>query len=151
MNSWTTDYSSTVNADGSVTLPGTAFYGDYEVTVLGKKYQLHLAKGSTDYSLTVPVGDYNGDGVVDSADYTVWRDTFGSATDLRADGNGNGLIDAGDYDTWVAKFGNVYSTGPGAAAAVPEPAAIVLLIAGSLAILPTRRRACWQSSYFVAL
>jgi GH35 family endo-1,4-beta-xylanase len=142
LNSWTTDYTSIVNADGSVTLPGTAFYGDYEVTVLGKKYQLHLAKGATDYSLTVPVGDYNGDGVVDAADYTVWRDTFGSATDLRADGNGNHSIDAGDYDIWVAKFGNVYSTGPGDAAAVPEPAAIVLLIAGALALLPTGRRAC---------
>jgi arabinogalactan endo-1,4-beta-galactosidase len=30
------------------------------------------------------VGDYNRDGVVDAADYTVWRDTLGSTTDLRA-------------------------------------------------------------------
>ena len=27
-------------------------------------------------------GDYNGNGVVDAADYTVWRDTLGSTTDL---------------------------------------------------------------------
>ncbi len=27
--------------------------------------------------------DYNGNGIVDAADYTVWRDTLGSTTDLR--------------------------------------------------------------------
>jgi GH35 family endo-1,4-beta-xylanase len=141
-SSWTTDYTSTVNGDGSVTLPGTAFYGDYKVTIGGKTYPLSLLKGVTNYSLTIPVGDYNGDGKVDAADYTVWRDTLGSTTDLRADGNGNGSIDAGDYDTWVAKFGNVYSSGSGTAAAVPEPATTVLLLAGSLALVPMKRRAC---------
>ena len=95
LSSWTTDYTSTVNGDGSVTLPGAAFYGDYTVTIGGKSYPLSLLKGVTNYSLTIPVGDYNGDGKVDAADYTVWRDTLGSTTDLRADGNGNGSIDAG--------------------------------------------------------
>ncbi len=28
-------------------------------------------------------GDYNGDGIVDAADYIVWRNTLGSTTDLR--------------------------------------------------------------------
>ena len=32
-------------------------------------------------------GDYNFDGIVDAADYTVWVDTKGSTTDLRADGD----------------------------------------------------------------
>jgi hypothetical protein len=31
-------------------------------------------------------GDYNGDGVVNAGDYTVWRDTLGTEFDL----NGNG-------------------------------------------------------------
>ncbi|MEQ8848822.1 hypothetical protein, partial [Botrimarina sp.] len=35
-------------------------------------------------------GDYNADGVVDGADYTVWRDTLGSTSDLRADGQPDG-------------------------------------------------------------
>jgi hypothetical protein len=52
-----------------------------------------------------PVGDYNQDGAVDAADYTVWQDTRDSKTDLRADGNGDGVVDQADYDLWKAHFG----------------------------------------------
>ena len=51
--------------------------------------------------ITAPVlpGDYNHNGIVDAADYVVWRDTLGqSGTGLAADGNGNHQIDSGDYD-----------------------------------------------------
>lgn len=44
--------------------------------------------------------DYNLDGQVDMADYEVWRSTFGSTTDLRADGNADGVIDLADYTLW---------------------------------------------------
>jgi GH35 family endo-1,4-beta-xylanase len=139
-SSWNSDFTSTVNADGSVTLPDTAFYGDYSVIIGGKSYPLSLVKGTSSYSLTLPTGDYNGDGKVDAADYTVWRDSIGSTTDLRADGDGNGAIGAGDYDAWVAMFGNVYSSGAGAgtAVAVPEPTGAVLLLAG-IALMLLRR------------
>jgi probable HAF family extracellular repeat protein len=52
-------------------------------------------------------GDYNGNGVVDAADYVVWRKTLGSSVPnfTAADGNGNGVIDEGDHDVWRAKFG----------------------------------------------
>jgi hypothetical protein len=131
-SSWNTDFTSTINADGSVTLPGTAFYGNYSVIIGGKSYPLNFVKGSTSYSLIVPTGDYNMDGKVDAADYVVWRATLGSTTDLRADGDGNGVIGASDYDAWVATFGNVYSNAPGAgsAAAVPEPTSAIFLLAG---------------------
>jgi hypothetical protein len=65
-------------------------------------------------------GDYNFDGIVNAADYTVWSDTLGSTTDLRADASGptvgtpNGIIDQADYDFWKAHFGNVLA-GSGAA------------------------------------
>jgi GH35 family endo-1,4-beta-xylanase len=142
LKSWTTDLSSTVNEDGSVTLPDTAFYGDYTVSVAGKTVPFSLVKGTTDYSLTVPVGDYNSDGVVNAADYTVWRDTFGSTTDLRADGNGDKVIDAGDYDVWTGKFGTAYSSGSGAsssASAVPEPTSMALVL-GCISMLVAFRR-----------
>jgi hypothetical protein len=51
-------------------------------------------------------GDYNKDTFVDAVDYTVWRNTFGSNSDLSADGNNNGQIDAGDYDFWKMRYGN---------------------------------------------
>ena len=59
--------------------------------------------------LTALPGDFNHDGVVDAADYTVWRDTLGSTTDLRANGDNTGTsagkIDQADYDIWKANFG----------------------------------------------
>ncbi|QDU89222.1 translocation protein TolB [Pirellulimonas nuda] len=67
-----------------------------------------------------PVGDYNGDGFVDAADYTVWRDTLGSISDLRADGDGSLAIDAGDYQVWKNGFGPAAGVA-GSVAAIPEP------------------------------
>lgn len=50
-------------------------------------------------------GDANADGQVSGADYTIWRDTFGSTTDLRADFDESGTVDAGDHEVWRANFG----------------------------------------------
>jgi hypothetical protein len=53
-------------------------------------------------------GDYNDDGLIDAADYTVWRNTLGNAVPngTGADGNANGTIDEGDYGNWKANYGN---------------------------------------------
>ena len=56
--------------------------------------------------LGFPVGDYNQDGIANLADYTKWRDTLGSTTDLAADGDGDEIIGPGDYDVWKQNFGN---------------------------------------------
>ena len=90
-------------------------------------------------SAVVPplAGDYNDDGVVDAADYTAWRDSLGSSSDLAADGNDNGVIDPGDYTVWENNFG---ATSSASASAVPEPTAAVLLAAGLLAGVAPRRR-----------
>jgi hypothetical protein len=62
------------------------------------------------------VGDYNLSGVVDAADFIVWRHTAGSdvAPYSGADGNGNGTIDDLDYDVWRASFGNTRPLAAGA-------------------------------------
>ncbi|QDU56856.1 PEP-CTERM motif protein [Aeoliella mucimassa] len=52
-------------------------------------------------------GDYNGDGSVNLADYTIWRDSLGSTgTDLDADGNGDQVVDSADYTLWKDNFGD---------------------------------------------
>ena len=53
------------------------------------------------FETAVPaLGDYDADGTIDQDDYRVWKTTFGSTNDLRADGNKNGIIDSGDYTVW---------------------------------------------------
>ena len=45
-------------------------------------------------------GDFDGSGIVDADDYQIWRQTYGSTTDLRADANGNLRVDSADYTIW---------------------------------------------------
>jgi len=83
-----------------------------------------------------PAGDYNGDFVVNAADYTVWRNTLGSTTDLRANGSNfgpsAGVIDQFDYLVWRSNFGTSALDGSGAASsfaevpAVPEPSSLAV-------------------------
>jgi hypothetical protein len=89
---------------------------------------------------TLP-GDYNGDGVVDGADYIIWRSTVGqTGVSMVADGDHDNTIGSGDYDVWFAHYGNAAS-GRGALAgqAVPEPKSAMLLIIGTSSILVVRR------------
>jgi hypothetical protein len=55
-------------------------------------------------------GDFNNDGVVDIADYTVWADNFGqTGSGIAGDANGDGVVDIADYTIWADNFG---ATGP---------------------------------------
>jgi hypothetical protein len=67
-------------------------------------------------------GDYNNDGVVDAADYTVWRDSVGQMTPpgTGADGDGDGEIGQGDYDLWRNHYGESIET----AQSTPEPSSV---------------------------
>ena len=82
-------------------------------------------------------GDYNHNGIVNGADYTVWRDTLGSTTNLAADGSGNGKIDQADFTFWKSHFG--MTMGAGSGAAVPEPATFTLLATAAAIVFGFRR------------
>ena len=83
-------------------------------------------------------GDFSGNRSVDSFDYNFhWRPTFGSTTNLIADANLNGVVDAADYAIWRNNLFMVAPTPPfasgagslaGKVAAVPESATAVLLL-----------------------
>lgn len=76
-----------------------------------------------------PPGDYNGDGTVDAADYTVWRDTQG---------------DAAGYDTWAENYGATAPTNPATSQAarnlVPEPTTLLLALTPLAAISARREK-----------
>ena len=61
-------------------------------------------------------GDYNDDGIVDAADYTVWRDRLGSPDALPNDNTPG--VGQDDYDRWKQHFGEEILFG---AARCPPP------------------------------
>ncbi len=84
-------------------------------------------------------GDFNSDGKVDAADYTLWRDNNGSATALPNDGGLGTPIGPAHYTLWKNNFGAMAGSSIVTSAAVPEPATW-LLVSGGLAALASRRR-----------
>jgi len=91
---------------------------------------------------TIQPGDFNFDGTVNAADYTVWRDALGqTGAGLDADSNLDGIVDENDYEAWAANFGDsLGGAGGGSTAAVPEPGAIALAVVGCMAIGVSGRR-----------
>jgi hypothetical protein len=84
------------------------------------------------------LGDYNQNGVVDAADYTVWRDTlFQNGPGLAADGNQDRVVNQLDYQIWIDHFPKL--SGAAAVNTVPEPATLSLLLAGILMMCSRRR------------
>jgi hypothetical protein len=81
-------------------------------------------------------GDYNSNGVVDSADYVVWRNNVGQATiPNRGDGI-TGNVGSADYDYWKAHFGSTAGSG---ASAVPEPSSWIVVMLISCVAAASRR------------
>jgi hypothetical protein len=86
-------------------------------------------------------GDYNGNGVVDAADYVLWRETLGQPVTTigsGADGDQSGAIEPGDYMYWRERFTNIGVSGAGEQ--VPEPAQAVLWLLAVVLACSQRRR-----------
>jgi hypothetical protein len=86
-------------------------------------------------------GDYNDDGFVDAADYSIWRDNLGSNAPLLNETESVGVVDAADFEAWKANFGAVAELGSGGLSAVPEPGTLCLLLIVMTGFTFRRRRA----------
>jgi hypothetical protein len=80
-------------------------------------------------------GDYNNDGVVDAADYTVWRDNLGAAAGTLLNDPDGIAIGTAQYATWKRNFGATLTSPISVGrAAVPEPSTGVLVVLFALAM-----------------
>ncbi|MGE3243864.1 MAG: reprolysin-like metallopeptidase [Pirellulales bacterium] len=111
--------------------------------------QINTVFSATSFVKQLPAtlaGDFNGDGTVDAADYSIWRDSLG------------GTYTAAQYNDWKNHFGDSrdgagaslpHAGIPGAtgsAGSVPEPATISLLLL-TLLTLATHRRSFAPRSF----
>jgi Dockerin type I domain len=107
---------------------------------------LHLTGGTSDplccdffrykvdaWAHQLPWADFNGNGSVDAADYSIWQQNFGMnvAAGTNGDANGDGVVDATDYALWRSQLGQSDTSLGGSSAAVPEPGTLALLILGA--------------------
>jgi hypothetical protein len=121
----------------SLNFPGPTTAVNSPTNLAGMSGSVNLAPPPT-----LP-GDYNNNGSVDAADYSVWRDKLGTSTTLPNDTT-PGSVTQGDYDIWKSNFGNHSGSGGGAnagSAAVPEPSTVLLLMFVAAGWCLRRRRA----------
>jgi hypothetical protein len=87
-------------------------------------------------------GDYNDNGIVDAADYVVWRKRLGQSFTLPNDPT-SGSVTSGDYTVWRTNFGRSSAGGAGSSdlSNAPEPSAAMLaLLASAIGGIARRRR-----------
>ncbi len=124
---WRLRSASGINNDGLVTGDGTYDDGPGGLSDGYRAFVLDVS------SLVFAIlGDFNLDGVVDAADYTVWRDGLGST------------YTQADYAVWKSHFGETSGIGSAGASpsriGVPEPPAFALAAACVLGLFICARR-----------
>jgi len=113
------DYNGALNGSlGNMTLGSTP--SDFSFQLVN-----NTSNQSIDLVVT-PGGDFDHNGAVNAADFVTWRKGVGAT------------YTAGDYNTWREHFGETNASAGASLAAVPEPAAWVLVATG-VAILFARR------------
>lgn len=110
---------------GALNLPALAAGLSWDTT----QFYAHGVLAVTGTAIAIP-GDFNHDGVVDAADYVVWRSGFGTT------------YTQGDYNAWRTHFGQTAGSGSGGirSVAIPEPTTLVLMIFAAASSCLRRRR-----------
>jgi hypothetical protein len=113
----------------------------------GFQYSLIDNASTTSIDLIVSpllAGDFNNNGLVDAADYALWRKAVGQPAGTLPNDDTGAAIGEPQYALWKLNFGNATS-GAAALAAVPEPAGfscalLFLVMAGCC----RPRYTCWH-------
>jgi len=128
-----------------------------DTDIMGIDFTLNeSATPAIDYStaaltIIVPepaVGDTNGDGSIDAADYITLKRHFGCSGGWeQGDFDGNGRVDWHDLQMLMTAFSNSSSSAAGNAASgtVPEPSAITLLAIPAMVAIQRRYRRAYRS------
>ena len=98
-----------------------SFFGDIKAPAVVPTPELHA--------------DFDENDIVDSDDLVIWRAGFGAtsgATRSIGDANVDGDVDGSDFLVWQKEFGSTAGNGA-RTSAVPEPASVLLLLAGMVA------------------
>lgn len=119
-----------LEANGSVTFRLNFTGGEGESGAAKSGHHIFLDNVGLSGIVASIDGDFNGDGVVDAADFVVWRN--GESPDSSIEG----------YNLWVANYGTGISSTNSAAnsAAVPEPSSSLLIAFGVSTLLPIRKK-----------
>ncbi|MEQ8846569.1 hypothetical protein [Botrimarina sp.] len=138
-----------VSADQPGWVPGDAGLVDHLFLLFGLVESIDPSFFSSRVFAPLDAADYNFDGVVDAADYTVWRDVRGGLLDnLAPDGDLSGVVDGQDYSVWSTRYAlanhalanhalasnALAKQNAGAGGPVPEPSAPTLAACAA---------ACW--------
>jgi len=127
-----------VPEEGQLTFAVTG-YGDEEF--IGQHSQSGAYGLELELNSASLISDYDGNRIVDAADYTVWRDHLAqsfSLTNENPTAMTPGIVDEEDYALWKSYFGTSSGAGSGVAIpsaapllpAVPEPASLSLAVLG---------------------
>ncbi len=103
---------------------GSAQDLDFNFLLMGEE---EATAGVVVYEAYVPpAGDFNNDGIVNAADYTVYRDNLGAAG-LPND-NGLGTVGEAHYELWRDNYGATSGAASSVASAVPEPSSVAMVV-----------------------
>jgi cyclophilin family peptidyl-prolyl cis-trans isomerase len=125
----------------------TGSFTQFDLPLLSQRLVWNISRTATEFTLKVVAADFNGNGIVDMADYVVWRNNKGlasGATVAQGDADSNGAVNDLDFAIWRGNFGNIRGTSLGSGSlvsgGVPEPASGLLAIGGAIAVASSHLR-----------